>query len=120
MLKLANQNLLLSCHDISLGGIITALSKMCIRGDKGVKINSHLKLLNKFNYFFSEDQGRYIIEINKSNLNKVKKILQDNSVHFDELGIVCKDKLQFRDEIDISIKDLSKEFKSWLKNYMIK
>ena len=120
VLKLANQNLLLSCHDISLGGIITALSKMCIRGDKGVKINSHLKLLNKFNYFFSEDQGRYIIEINKSNLNKVKKILQDNSVHFDELGIVCKDKLQFRDEIDISIKDLSKEFKSWLKNYMIK
>ena len=120
VLKLANQNLLLSCHDISLGGIIIALSKMCIRGEKGVKINSHLRLLNKFNYFFSEDQGRYIIEINKSNLNKVKKILQDNSVHFDELGIVCKDKLQFRDEIDISIKDLSKEFKSWLKNYMIK
>ena len=120
ILKLSNQNLIVSCHDISVGGILTALSKMCIKGNKGVKINSQLKLLNKFNYFFAEDQGRYIIEIEKNNLNKVKKILEENSVHFDELGIVTNENLEFKDELNISINDLSKSYKTWLKNYMDK
>ena len=118
ILKLSNESLIVSCHDISVGGILIALSKMCIKGNKGVKINSQLKLLNKFNYFFAEDQGRYIIEIEKNNLNKVKKILMENSVHFDELGIVTKENLEFKDELNISIKDLSKSYKTWLKNYM--
>jgi len=120
ILKLSNKNLLVSCHDISIGGILIALSKMCIKGNKGAKINPQLKLINKFNYFFSEDQGRYIIEIRKNDLEQVKKILEENSVYFDELGVVDKDNLQFNDELNISIKELSKKYKTWLENYMVK
>ena len=119
VLKLSNENLIVSCHDISVGGILTALSKMCIKGNKGAKINSQLKLLNKFNYFFAEDQGRYIIEIQKESLDKVKKILAENSVYFDELGVVTNENLEFKDELNISIKDLGKKYKSWLENYMV-
>ena len=119
ILKLSNKNLVVSCHDISVGGILTALSKMCIKGNKGAKINSQLKLLNKFNYFFSEDQGRYIIEIQSQYVDKVKKILEENSVYFDELGVVTEDNLEFKDELNISIKDLGKKYKSWLENYMV-
>ena len=119
VLKLSNENLIVSCHDISVGGILTALSKMCIKGNKGAKINSQLKLLNKFNYFFAEDQGRYIIEIQKESLDKVKKILGENSVYFDELGVVAKDNLEFKDDLNISIKDLGKKYKEWLESYMV-
>ena len=119
VLKLSNENLIVSCHDISIGGILTALSKMCIKGNKGAKINSQLKLLNKFNYFFAEDQGRYIIEIQKESLDKVKKILGENSVYFDELGVVAKDNLEFKDDLNISINDLGKKYKSWLESYMV-
>ena len=119
ILKLLDKKLIISCHDISVGGIIIALSKMCIKGNKGVKINSQIKLLNKFNYFFAEDQGRYIIEIENNNLAMVKKVLEENSVHFDELGVVDGNKLTFKDELNISIQDLNKKYKSWLKNYMI-
>ena len=119
VLKLSNENLIVSCHDISVGGILTALSKMCIKGNKGAKINSQLKLLNKFNYFFAEDQGRYIIEIQKESLDKVKKILGENSVYFDELGVVAKDNLEFKDDLNISIKDLGKKYKAWLESYMV-
>ena len=119
VLKLSNENLIVSCHDISVGGILTALSKMCIKGNKGAKINSQLKLLNKFNYFFAEDQGRYIIEIQKESLDKVKKILAENSVYFDELGVVTNENLEFKDDLNISIKDLGKKYKSWLENYMV-
>ena len=119
ILKLVDENLIKSCHDISVGGILTALSKMCIKGNKGAKINPQIKLRNKFNYFFSEDQGRYIVEIDKNNVDKVKSTLNENSVHFDELGVVTKDKLEFKDEINIGIKELSIKYKEWLESYMV-
>ncbi len=119
ILKLSKENLVVSCHDISIGGILIALSKMCIKGNKGAKISTQLKLINKFNYFFSEDQGRYIIEIKKNDLENVKKILGENSVYFDELGVVNKDNLQFNDELNISVKELSIKYKMWLENYMV-
>ena len=118
ILKLISKKLILSCHDVSVGGILTAVSKMCIKGKKGVKINPQINFLNKFSYFFAEDQGRYIIEIEKKNLDLVKKLLKENSVHFDEFGVVTKEKLQFKDELNISIVDLSKKYKSWLEDYM--
>ena len=118
ILKLISKKLILSCHDVSVGGILTAVSKMCIKGKKGVKINPQINFLNKFSYFFAEDQGRYVIEIEKKNLDPVKKLLKENSVHFDEFGVVTKEKLQFKDELNISIVDLSKKYKSWLEDYM--
>ena len=117
--KLIKDNLIESCHDISLGGILIAASKMCIKSNKGIKINNLKNLINKFDYFFSEDQGRYLIEINKENFEKVEKVFIDNSVHFDELGVVNNDKFLFSDEINLSIKDLIKAYKNWLKEYMV-
>ena len=73
-----------------MGGIITALSKMCIKGKKGATLKKPNYLINQFEYLFGEDQGRYIIEIDKDNLQNVIKILKENSVHFDELGTVSE------------------------------
>ena len=88
ILKLIDKKFIKSAHDISLGGIITALSKMCIKGKKGATLNKSNYLINQFEYLFGEDQGRYIIEISKDDLRNATKILQENSVHFDELGLV--------------------------------
>ena len=41
--KLIKDNLIESCHDVSLGGILIAIAKMCIKGNKGIKINDCLK-----------------------------------------------------------------------------
>ena len=117
--KLIKDNLIESCHDISLGGILIAASKMCIKSNKGIKINNLKNLKNKFEYFFSEDQGRYLIEVEKNNFKKVEKILKDNSVHFDELGVVGVNKIEFSDEINLSIDDLIKTYRIWLKKYMV-
>ena len=63
-------NYIKSAHDVSLGGIITAISKMCIKGNKGINLKKPKFLINEIEYFFGEDQGRYIIEINQKNLKK--------------------------------------------------
>ena len=119
VLKLINENLIESCHDVSLGGIMTALSKMCIKGKKGLKVNQLKGLVNKFEYFFGEDQARYLVEIQKENLAKVLNILKENSVHYDELGLVMDKNIEFSDELKMSVDDLEKTYKNWLRKYMI-
>ena len=118
VMKLMKEKLILSCRDVSLGGIIVAIAKMCIKGKKGVKLNKLKSLINKFEFFFSEDQGRYIIEVSKKNLKKVENILKENSVHFDNLGEVQKDNYINIDSEKISVDELSKHNKNWLMEYM--
>ncbi|MDB0045396.1 phosphoribosylformylglycinamidine synthase subunit PurL [Candidatus Pelagibacter sp.] len=118
ILKLMEKKFIKSAHDVSLGGIITALSKMCIKGKKGATLKKNNYLINQFEYLFGEDQGRYIIEISKIDLESTTKILQENSVHFDELGSVNDDSLIIDDKTKVSIDDLIKSHTNWLTNYM--
>ena len=74
LLNLIDKNYIKSAHDISLGGLITALSKMCIKEIKD-KINKLKNLINEFEYFFAEDQGRYLIEIDPKDFEEVAAIL---------------------------------------------
>jgi len=119
VLKLIDQNLIDTCHDVSLGGILIAISKMCIKGKKGIKINPIKGLINKFEYFFGEDQGRFVIELTEKNLEKVKLILEKNSIHYDEIGTVDKSKIIFDNKINLFVDDLEKENKTWLRKYMV-
>jgi len=118
ILKLIGKKFIKSAHDVSLGGIITALSKMCIKGKKGATLKKPNYLINQFEYLFGEDQGRYIIEISKIDLEGATKILQENSVHFDELGSVNDDSLIIDNKTKVSIDDLIKSHTNWLTNYM--
>ena len=117
--KLINKKLIESCHDISLGGILIAISKMCLKGNKGVKMNKPKYLINTYEYLFSEDQGRYLIEVSKNKLKKVEELLDENSIHYEQLGYVIKEKIEFSEKSNISIDELKKSNKQWLKQYMV-
>ena len=120
ILKLIDKNFIKSAHDVSLGGILTALSKMCIKGKKGVTLKKPNYLISKFEYLFGEDQGRYIVEIEQSDYKEVAKILEKNSVHYDEIGTVNDSELIIDDKSKVSIDDLIKSHTIWLTNYMSK
>ena len=91
---------------------------MCIKGKKGIKINSLKGLTNKYEYFFGEDQARYIIEIPKASLKKVNEILDKYSVHFDELGTVNGQSIKYNADINLPIEELEDAHKYWLNKYM--
>jgi len=120
ILKLIDKKLIKSAHDVSLGGIITAVSKMCIKGKKGVTLKKPNYLTNQFEYLFGEDQGRYIIEIEIANIKNVTEILENNSVHFDELGTIIENELIIDNRSKVTIDELTKSHTSWLTNYMSK
>ena len=120
ILKLIDKKFIKSAHDVSLGGIITALSKMCIKGKKGATLKKPNYLINQFEYLFGEDQGRYIVEIEKKDLKSITEILEKNSVHYDEIGTVSNNELIIDDKSKVSIDDLIKSHTTWLTNYMSK
>jgi len=118
LLKLIEAGHIKSSHDVSIGGIITAVSKMCIKGNKGINLKKPKYLINEIEYYFAEDQGRYIIEVSKDNLKKVTDILNKNAVHFDELGTINEDKLFIDEKTKVSIDELKTSNTNWLTNYM--
>ena len=120
LLKLIDNNLIKSAHDVSLGGIITAVSKMCIKGNKGVNLKKPKFLINEIEYFFAEDQGRYIVEVTKKNLTKVTDILNKNAVHFDELGVINENELYINEKTKVTIDELITSNTNWLTDYMNK
>jgi phosphoribosylformylglycinamidine synthase subunit PurL len=120
LLKLVDNNLVQSAHDVSLGGLITAVSKMCIKGNKGINLKKPKYLINEIEYFFGEDQGRYVIEVNKKDLKKVTDILNKNAVHYDDLGIINKDQLFINEKTKVSIDELTSFNTNWLTDFMSK
>ena len=117
LLKLIDKNLILSAHDISSGGLITALAEMSMNSQYGAKILKPKKLTNLFEYFFGEDQARYVVEIDTNNLPKVKKILKDGNIYFEEIGITQEDKFEIEGEFNISIKELFEINNEWYNNF---
>ena len=117
LLKLFDKNLISSTHDVSNGGLITTLSEMVINSKYGAKIFKPKNLTNIFEYFFGEDQARYIVEIEAKNLSKAEKILKENNIYFENIGYTQEEQFEIEGELKISNKDLYKINNEWYNNY---
>ena len=117
VIELISKKLVLSAHDVSNGGLIVALSEMCMGSHLGVKIQKPKKLGSLIEYFFGEDQGRYLLEIDKKNLDKVKKILKNSNIYYESIGSTQKNYFEIVDEIKCNIKDLYEINNKWYNNY---
>ena len=74
--------------------------------------------MNEIEYFFAEDQGRYIIEIQQKDLKEVVKILDKNSVHHEELGVIIDKYMIINEKTKVTIDELKSYNTNWLTNYM--
>ena len=119
LLNLIQNHFIKSAHDISLGGIITAISKMCIKGNKGIQIKKPEFLINEIEYFFAEDQGRYLIEIDPKDFKEVSKILDKNSVHYDQIGKIIDKDVIVDQKTKLTIDELKSYNTNWFGSYMV-
>jgi len=117
VLKLINENLALSVHDISSGGMLVSLAEMSISSGLGLKIYKPKKLSNSFEYFFGEDQGRYLIEFSKNNLKKIETFLKQNSVFFEVIAEVQNDIFEIEKTFSLKTKDLHDYNNQWYSKY---
>ena len=117
---LISNKLVNSVHDISSGGIIVALSEMCIAGKIGAKIKLSQDSINLHEYLFGEDQSRYLIEIKEKNVNKVSNILEKNSIYFEIIGKTQKDSLEINKDFSAKITELGRLNSFWFDDYFRK
>ena len=68
-------------------------------------------------YCFGEDQSRYLIEINPTDLQKINKILDENNIFNEIVGTVQKDYFEVTGELKIEINNLYKTNDTWYNNY---
>jgi phosphoribosylformylglycinamidine synthase len=97
IILLNEASLLESCHDISNGGLIIALTEMTFEKKIGVSVEleglSNEKDLTLEENLFSETPSRYLVEVKPGNFGEVEKILQDNNIFFTVLGKTQKEPL---------------------------
>ena len=68
-------------------------------------------------YYFGEDQGRYLIEVEKDNIDKINKIMKENNIYNEIIAIVQKNDFEITGELKININDLCKANNKWYYNY---
>ncbi|WP_253676789.1 AIR synthase-related protein [Treponema sp. OMZ 788] len=83
------RGLVLSCHDLSEGGLAAALYEMCLSGI-GAELSSdfHIKLgASKIASLFGETTGCLLVEIAEENRSAFEKEMAGSAIY--EIGKTC-------------------------------
>ena len=113
-LELINQDLALSTHDIGEGGLLIAAAEMSLSSNIGISINSERK---NHEYFFGEDQSRYLIEIDKKNEEALNKLAREHNVKVECIGHTAEENIEIKDIGKISIHELKTSHEDWFQNF---
>ena len=103
VLSLISKNLLKSVHDCSKGGLAIGISELCIFGKIGCNVYLPSSLSSE-KILFSESHSRYILVVDKNNLDTIKSILSDDKCTFSEIGIFSGDQIIFETGSDQILK----------------
>jgi phosphoribosylformylglycinamidine synthase len=99
VLSLISKNLIKSVHDCSKGGLGIGISELCIFGKIGCNVDLPSTLSSE-KILFSESHSRYILVVDRTNLDEIKSLLTDNKCSFSELGIFSGDQIIFKSNSD--------------------
>ncbi|MDP2632815.1 MAG: phosphoribosylformylglycinamidine synthase subunit PurL [Candidatus Curtissbacteria bacterium] len=90
---------IISCHDVSEGGIITAIFEMCLGGTVGAKINGDKKVRPDY-FLFNETAGCFIVEVKSK--KQVQKLFKN--VPYKIIGeTIKKQDLSFENLFSVNI-----------------
>jgi phosphoribosylformylglycinamidine synthase len=108
LLSSIQKGLIKSAHDISEGGILTALAECCIINEKnpiGAEVNIPVKSREDFS-FFSESQSRVIVSIAESDKEKFEKAAAESFTPFNFLGKTGGDSLKVNNKYGFGLNSL--------------
>ena len=122
ILKLAAKKLILSCKDISDGGLGIALAEMCIMSNVGCIINKP-ENININSWLYGEDQGRYIIISDENNSSTIVSEANKSNINTSIIGKITGNNFTItvnNINTEISIEKLTNLRNNWFSNYFSK
>lgn len=108
VLQLIDKGLIESAHDISEGGIISALAECCIIEDEkpvGCEVDIPVKTRKDFS-LFSESQSRVIVSVKADNQKEFEKISSQLKTPILFIGRTIKDSFIVNSEINLKVSNL--------------
>lgn len=113
-----SQGFVLSAHDISDGGLAVALAEMSFKNLIGVKIDIPGELSSDKKLF--GETGGFILEVDKSYLNPLKKVFAHYHVPIVMLGHTqVLHRLQMQNCIDLPLADAKKAWENGLREKLL-
>ncbi len=108
-----DDELIIACHDISDGGLATALCEMSFENLIGCEIIIDSKISNEA-ILFSETGG-FIIETKKENMSSIKSIFNQYDIDIYNIGYTGGKKIKINNLVHISVIDAKKSWDNGLR-----
>lgn len=104
-----------TCHDVSDGGLLVALAEMALAGNIGFELTIVERSLS--GYLFGEDQGRYVLSYDKTQLQDLVVYACEQGVDLFYIGHTVGKDIVIGGE-KLSLSDLRRVHEGWFPNYM--
>ncbi len=120
LLELIRADLVKSAHDVSDGGVITAVAESCITNRNkqvGAEVELPVKTREDFS-FFSESQSRVIVSVSSDNKNEFERLAAESFVPFTKIGKTGGSSLKVNGKYDFDLAKLSDLYFNSISNKM--
>ncbi|RMG41666.1 MAG: phosphoribosylformylglycinamidine synthase subunit PurL [Candidatus Dadabacteria bacterium] len=112
VLRLINEGLICSCHDISSGGLAVALAECCFSetGNLGASLELKADAGRRDGLLFSESGARYIVSFQPENKSRLKELIDESGVTVSGQGSVGGNMISIKDIAEL---DLEQAYRAW-------
>jgi phosphoribosylformylglycinamidine synthase len=117
ILSLAERRFITAAHDLSDGGLAVAASEMALAGGIGCIVAQPNAQLLTHEWLFCEDQGRYLIVVDKTHVNAVIAAARRCTVPAEVIGDVRGQEVDLCGDV-VSLSALRAAKNSWLPQFM--
>ena len=108
------KELVLSCHDISDGGVALTLSEMTFENNIGCEVEISSKLSDDKTLF--SETGGFILEVSTGSFKKLHEIFSNLNVDIFKIGNTVGSKIKINSIVNISVKEAKDMWLNGLRN----
>lgn len=110
--------LLSACHDVSDGGLLVAITEMCLDQSVGAELHFPIDVGNPLAFAFGEDQGRYILAVPQQFNDEVLISAHQLEIPLIEIGTTGGDFVIVEELTRIPLDHVKRVHEGWMPNFM--
>lgn len=104
-------------HDCSSGGLALAIAEMAMASSVGATVTA-LNGANPIPVFFGEDQGRYVVTVERDDVDELLEMAEEKGIYAPEIGTTGGVTVTLGNARPVPIEQLQKAHESWFPDFM--
>ncbi|MGE0753684.1 MAG: phosphoribosylformylglycinamidine synthase subunit PurL [Alphaproteobacteria bacterium] len=121
--KLIEAGTVTTCHDVSDGGLLVAVTEMSYKHGIGAKLTCHTALNSKdvhgdVQFWFGEGQARYVIAVDESQAASILQQAEKHGIPAERIGTTQAGTLELDKKFSIATAELRSANERWMPEFM--